>query len=122
MYFKFDRYISRDGEPCRFPGIRESLGMVYLEAQSCGMPVIAFNNGGVPEVVKHGKTGLLSDAYDRAAYAKNIRELLLDSALRNKFSLNAGDSIRKDHNLDINYQHMERVLLSITKTGRLAKS
>lgn len=96
-----------------FPGIRESLGMVYLEAQSCGIPVIAFNNGGIPEVVKHGKTGLLSSVYDRTAFAKNIRKMLLDDALRNKFSANAADSIRKDHNLDINYQYMERVLLSI---------
>ncbi len=31
-----------------FPGIRESLGLVFLEAQSCGLPVVAFDNAGVP--------------------------------------------------------------------------
>ncbi|MBW2593349.1 MAG: glycosyltransferase family 4 protein [Deltaproteobacteria bacterium] len=98
-----------------FPGIRESLGMVYLEAQSCGIPVIAFNDGGIPEVVKHGQTGLLSPVYDRTAFAGNIRKLLSDDVLRKKFSANAADSIRKDHNLDINYQHMARVLLSISQ-------
>jgi glycosyltransferase involved in cell wall biosynthesis len=96
-----------------FPGIRESLGMVYLEAQSCGIPVIAFNNGGIPEVVKHAKTGLLSSPYDRVAFAKNIKTILMDGALRATFSTNAAASIRRDHNLDINYQKMERILLSI---------
>jgi glycosyltransferase involved in cell wall biosynthesis len=42
-----------------FPGIRESLGMVFLEAQSCGLPVVAFDNAGVPEAVRDGKTGFL---------------------------------------------------------------
>ena len=100
-----------------FPGIRESLGMVYLEAQSCGMPVVAFNNGGIPEVVKQGKTGLLSPPYDPIAFAGNIRKLLSHKTLRNKFSANAMDSIRKDHNLDINYQSVERVLSSLCQSS-----
>ena len=40
-----------------FPGIQESLGMVFLEAQSCGLPVVAFDNAGVPEAVADGRQG-----------------------------------------------------------------
>ncbi len=42
-----------------FPGIGESLGMVYLEAQGCGLPVVALNTAGVPQVVRDGETGIL---------------------------------------------------------------
>ncbi len=45
-----------------FPGIRETLGMVYLEAQACGLPVVAFHNGGIPEVVRDRITGFLTPA------------------------------------------------------------
>jgi glycosyltransferase involved in cell wall biosynthesis len=38
---------------------REPLGLAPLEAQSCGMPVIAFRNGAMSETVKHGETGFL---------------------------------------------------------------
>ena len=55
------RYYSA-GDLFVFPGIRESLGMVFLEAQACGLPVVAFENAGVPEAVKDGVTGLLAPA------------------------------------------------------------
>jgi len=37
----------------------ETFGLVMAEAMSCGTPVIAFNRGAVPEVVRHGKTGFV---------------------------------------------------------------
>jgi glycosyltransferase involved in cell wall biosynthesis len=39
----------------------EVFGYVMIEAMACGTPVIAFNNGSVPEIVKHGKTGFVVD-------------------------------------------------------------
>ncbi|MCP4672897.1 MAG: glycosyltransferase family 4 protein, partial [Desulfobacula sp.] len=51
------------GDVFAFPGIKESLGMVYLEAQSCLLLVIAFKNGGIPEVVMDKKTGFLLPMY-----------------------------------------------------------
>lgn len=41
------------------PSIYEPLGIVNLEAMACGIPVVATATGGIPEVVEHGKTGLL---------------------------------------------------------------
>jgi phosphatidylinositol alpha-1,6-mannosyltransferase len=98
-----------------FPGIRESLGMVYLEAQSCGLPVVAFKNAGVPEAVQEGKTGLLVPMYAREPFVAAIKRLLDDEALRRQMGLAAGAYVREAHDLNRNYQAFERSLQSIAK-------
>jgi phosphatidyl-myo-inositol dimannoside synthase len=63
----------------RFRGLEvEGLGIVYLEASACGLPVIAGNSGGAPDAVLEGKTGLVVDGTDVAAIAKACIELLSD--------------------------------------------
>jgi N-acetyl-alpha-D-glucosaminyl L-malate synthase BshA len=57
------------------PSASESFGLVALEAMSCGVPVVATNVGGVPEVVPHGEAGYLAEvgAIDQmTAYAIEV--------------------------------------------------
>ncbi len=98
-----------------FPGIRESLGLVFLEAQSCGLPVVAFDNAGVPEAVKNGITGLLVAAYAAKPFADAIERLLKDSELRQRMGRAAQSYVRHKHDLNHNYKKMERVLQEIAK-------
>lgn len=62
----------------------EGMGSVLLEASACGAPVAATTAGGIPEVVEHGRTGLLCPPRDPEALAGNISRLLedRDAALR----------------------------------------
>ena len=60
----------------------EPFGLVYAEAMAMKRPVVALDNGGTPEVVEHGKSGLLSSSGDTAALASNIRKLAGDPELR----------------------------------------
>ena len=62
-------------------GDAEGLGMVFLEAQAMGVPVVGFRSGGVCEAVAHGETGLLADEKDDASLAQHICRLLGDRAL-----------------------------------------
>lgn len=62
--------------------LREGLPNVILEAMASGLPVAATCVGGVPEVVEHGVTGLLSPAADPGALAASLLTLLEDSARR----------------------------------------
>lgn len=64
------------------PSMFEPFGLVYLEAMAMQRPVVALDNGGTPEVVDHGVTGLLSPAHDIAAFATNLLTLIDDAELR----------------------------------------
>ena len=54
------------------PSLRESFGIVQVEAMACGKPVVATKNGGSEEIVIPGKTGLLCDAADPQGLAESI--------------------------------------------------
>lgn len=66
------------------PSVYEPLGIVNLEAMACGTAVVASDVGGIPEVVNHGRTGLLvhydeqEPAAFRAGLAAAINELVAD--------------------------------------------
>lgn len=69
-----------------WPGCGEAYGLAYLEAQACGVPVAAQETAGVPEVVRHGVTGLLTPTGDVPAYANALRHLLTDEQRRRRMS------------------------------------
>jgi glycosyltransferase involved in cell wall biosynthesis len=98
-----------------FPGIRESLGMVFLEAQSCGLPVVAFDNAGVPEAVRDGETGFLVPMYALDPFVDAIGSLLKDKTMRRKMGQTAKKYVREIHDLDKNYQKLELVLQNIVQ-------
>jgi phosphatidylinositol alpha-1,6-mannosyltransferase len=67
----------------RFAGLEvEGLGIVYLEASSCGLPVVAGKSGGAPDAVLEGKTGFVVEGTDCAQIAKRVSELLVNDELR----------------------------------------
>jgi glycosyltransferase involved in cell wall biosynthesis len=67
------------------PSFEEPFGLVFAEAMAMKRPVAALTSGGTPEVVEHGKCGLLSPPGDIDALAANILRLLDDPALRAQF-------------------------------------
>ncbi len=67
------------------PSYNESFGLVALEAQACGTPVVAANVGGLPTAVRDGITGILVDGHRPADYAGIIERLLSDPRLLASF-------------------------------------
>ncbi len=98
-----------------FPGIEESLGMVYLEAQSCNLPVVACRDWGAAEAVVHDQTGLLSPATEVNRFTADIQRLVEQPELRRNLAVAAGKHVRLGHDLDRNYDRMESRLLEISK-------
>lgn len=58
------------------PSLNEGMGRVIVEAMAAGKPVIASRTGGIPDLVKHGKNGLLVPPADANALAEAISYLL----------------------------------------------
>lgn len=59
-----------------WPAVNEAYGMALLEAQACGLPVLASDTRGVPDIVKTGETGWLTPMDDWAAMAVALGDLL----------------------------------------------
>ncbi len=66
------------------PAIDEPFGLVFAEAMAMKMAVIALDQGGTPEIVEHGKTGLLSPQDDVQQLAEHILTLIKNPKLRNQ--------------------------------------
>jgi glycosyltransferase involved in cell wall biosynthesis len=73
------------------PSIVEPFGISIVEAMASGVPVIATNVGGIPEIINHGSTGFLVPPASPEKLAASINSLLSDFYLRAKF----GDASRK---------------------------
>lgn len=65
----------------------EGLGIVYLEASACAIPVIAGNSGGAPDAVREGITGYVVDGQDRGALVERIVTLLENPDLAKRMGL-----------------------------------
>lgn len=68
------------------PSYSESFGLVALEAQGCGTPVVATRVGGLETAVADGVSGLLVDGHDPGTWASAIARLLDDDALRDRLA------------------------------------
>jgi len=71
------------------PSSKESFGLSALEAMACGVPVIASDSGGIPEVISHGESGLLNSVGDTYQMTKNALKLLSNESLLERFKTNA---------------------------------
>jgi L-malate glycosyltransferase len=68
------------------PSAKESFGLVILEAMACGVPAVASDAGGIPEVVEHGKTGFLSPVGAVDEMAGYAVQLLRDPQMHESFA------------------------------------
>jgi glycosyltransferase involved in cell wall biosynthesis len=67
------------------PSYEDPLPLAVLEAQAAGLPVLAFADGGLPEIVVNEETGLLSPTRDVAALARDMQRLIDDPELGRRF-------------------------------------
>lgn len=76
------------------PSLNEAVGMTLIEAQAMGIPVVATNVGGIPEVVRNNETGILVPPENAPALAEAVMELLSDAAKRRRMGEAAAAWVR----------------------------
>jgi glycosyltransferase involved in cell wall biosynthesis len=94
--------------------VEEVFGLVVAEAMSTGLPVVASDVGGVPELVRHGEHGLLAPPQDPAALARCIERLIAQPDLRERLGRSALQKATRDFSeslmLDRYFDWFEEVL------------
>lgn len=91
------------------PSLSEALSNSLMEAMGCGCTVIASDVGGNPELVEHGKTGLLFRAGDSADLARRIAELVENASLRAALADAAAARIRTDFSIESSVRRMSEI-------------
>jgi len=81
-------------------GEAEGFGMVCAEAQAVGKPVVAFRCGGIPEIIRHEKTGFLAAERDWQSLAQHLATLLRNAELRERFGRAGREVILREFNLE----------------------
>jgi D-inositol-3-phosphate glycosyltransferase len=71
------------------PSYNESFGLVAVEAQAAGAPVVAASVGGLTTVVRHGRSGVLVDSHDPSDWARALEPIAVDQAYRDRLARGA---------------------------------
>jgi glycosyltransferase involved in cell wall biosynthesis len=84
-----------------------------MEAMATGRPVISCPLSGIPELVRHGETGLLVQPDDPAALAKAIIHLMLNESLRIQLGKQARALVEKQHDQRMNTRQLLDLMISV---------
>jgi len=115
--------IYREAAVCVLTSDHEGTPNVLLEAMASGLPVVATNVGGVPEIVRNGETGFLFAPGDVKAQVSAIVRLVCDHGLRSEVGLRARASVEANHSAACLPVHLDGLYdFARSKTGARGKS
>lgn len=100
------------------PSYNESFGLVAVEAQAVGTPVVAAAVGGLTTAVRHERSGLLVEGHDPEAWSAALERVLLEPGLAERLGAGAADHARR-FGWDRNADQMLRVYAAAHDAMRL---
>lgn len=110
---KFDLYVQ--------PSLSESFGLAIVQAMSVGLPVVATNTGGIPEVVTEGKSGYLVEPENPKSLADAILELLRHPSLARKMGQMGRKEARFKFNLSDMVNELEKTYEEVAQNPAFAE-
>ena len=91
--------------------LMEGFGISLVEASACGIPVVGAQQGGIPDAVREGETGLLVDSTDLPAIVDAVQSLLQNQGLARQLGLGGRRAVETYYNWD-------RVTADVRRTGK----
>jgi glycosyltransferase involved in cell wall biosynthesis len=98
-----------------WPAVTEPIGMVLLEAQACGAPIVAGRRPGVQSIVVDGCSALLVPPGDERAFAEAVATLLEQPERRARMSASARDYVRARHDLPAAACALDRIIAEVIR-------
>jgi len=83
------------------PSLQEAFGQTVLEAMACGVPVVGFEVGGIPDMVRSGRTGVLVPVGDTGALRDAIAQLLNAPAARERMAVECRRVAVEEYSFDV---------------------
>jgi glycosyltransferase involved in cell wall biosynthesis len=102
------------------PTRADNLPNVLLEALATGIPVVSFDVGGVPDVIRDNCTGLLAKAEDAGDLAAAIEAILADETLRNRLATECRRVAVAEYALGVQARRYEALYAGLIEVSRLA--
>jgi glycosyltransferase involved in cell wall biosynthesis len=99
------------------PSLAEGIPVVLMEAMASGVPCVTTPVNGIPELVEHGRTGLLARPGDAESLAEQLQRLIDDPALRRELALAARDKVLADFDLERNVAALGRIFGQFPQCG-----
>lgn len=91
--------IMRRADIIAVPSCVELFGMTALEAMALGKPVVATKYGGIAEVVRHERDGLLVDPFNRREFSEALVRLANDDAMRRRMGASGRERVRVEYDV-----------------------
>ena len=83
-----------------FPTLADNCPLIVLELMGCGVPLVSFDIGGVPELIEHNRTGFIAGYKNTEEFVKMAEHLVLDKSKREQFSKAGLERLQKMFTLD----------------------
>lgn len=94
-------------------GDKEGIPVVIMEALACGLPVVATNHSGIPEIVEDGRHGLLVPERDAVALASAIQQLAESPELYDRISTPGRARVETEYNNEVLGDQLMRIYESV---------
>jgi hypothetical protein len=92
--------------------------MVGPEAMRYGLPVVAFNSGGIEEWLLHGENGFLVPWMDTTTFASRIRELLRNKELGRQMGQNGRDRVNRVYPAARQIESLEKLFMTVASKSK----
>jgi glycosyltransferase involved in cell wall biosynthesis len=91
------------------PSYNECVPLTILEAMQFGLPVVSTMVGGIPDIIRHGQTGLLIRPGSVKELSTTLQQLIVDKELRTRLGINARIEFMQHYTLDIYYDGLSDI-------------